>query len=121
MGTSERGLWLAGSHSAWNLTAGSCLQGCCLSLPSTAVSHPPVRWPSPLLPHYARRPGSQVHGGLVAMDFSQAGQERYQSLDSSLLPALHLIHRPAAPSGKDSGSVHSDVKRRWLEGDASVR
>ncbi|KAI3433636.1 hypothetical protein D9Q98_003445 [Chlorella vulgaris] len=63
----------------------------------------------------------QVHGGLVAMDFSQAGQERYQSLDSSLLPALHLIHRPAAPSGKDSGSVHSDVKRRWLEGDASVR
>jgi glucuronokinase len=55
------------------------------------------------------------------MDFSQAGQERYQSLDSSLLPALHLIYRPAAPSGKDSGSVHSDVKRRWLEGDASVR
>ena len=71
----------------------------------------------------------QVYGGLVEMDFDASymqlyGHGRYKPMDPSLLPPqlhLQLIYSSAAPSGKDSGSVHSDVKQRWLAGDAIVR
>jgi glucuronokinase len=43
---------------------------------------------------------------------------RYTPLDPSLLPPLWLMHCREA---SDSGRVHSDVKRRWLEGDPAVR
>jgi hypothetical protein len=72
---------------------------------------------------------SQVYGGLVEMDFDAShmqlyGHGRYEPMDPCLLPPqphLQLIYSSAAPSGKDSGSVHSDVRQRWLAGDATVR
>ncbi|MCO5562996.1 hypothetical protein L7F22_016632 [Adiantum nelumboides] len=65
----------------------------------------------------------QVYGGLVYMDFNKHVMERtghglYTPMDASLLPVLYLIHT-ANPS--DSGKVHSSVRRRWLDGDLSVR
>lgn len=65
----------------------------------------------------------QVYGGLVYMDFAKAhlestGNGLYTPLDAALLPPLHIIY---AVNPADSGKVHSLVKRRWLEGDASIR
>lgn len=65
----------------------------------------------------------QVYGGLVYMDFNKhimesTGHGLYTPMDASLLPVLYLIHT-ANPS--DSGKVHSTVRRRWLDGDVSVR
>lgn len=62
----------------------------------------------------------QTFGGLLLMDFS-APEPRLQRLDPSRLPPLWLIHRPGGEPGADSGAVHSDVKQRWLAGDADVR
>ena len=42
---------------------------------------------------------------------------RYESLDPGLLPPLWLIY---AHNPSDSGSVHSNVRRRWREGDPDV-
>ncbi|KAI5063693.1 hypothetical protein GOP47_0022240 [Adiantum capillus-veneris] len=65
----------------------------------------------------------QVYGGLVYMDFDKHVMERtghglYTPMDVSLLPVLYLIHT-ANPS--DSGKVHSTVRRRWVDGDKSIR
>ena len=67
----------------------------------------------------------QTYGGCVFMDFDEehfqrSGRGRYASLDPASLPPLHLIYAPQ-PSGKDSGSVHAGLRRRWLEGDPAVR
>eukprot|EP00887_Chlorella_sp_A99_P005428 scaffold1.g5428.t1 len=64
----------------------------------------------------------QVYGGLVHMDFGAPERPRYCSLDPGMLPPLYLLHWPSnLPSGKDSGVVHADVRRRWAAGDADVR
>lgn len=55
---------------------------------------------------------AQIYGGLVFMDFSAPERPVFESLDPGLLPQLHLVYRQA-PSGKDSGGVHTDLKRRW--------
>jgi glucuronokinase len=65
----------------------------------------------------------QVYGGAVFMDFDQSymsahGHGRYQPLPPALLPRLWLIF---CDNPSDSGKVHSDVKRRWLEGDEGIR
>jgi glucuronokinase len=57
------------------------------------------------------------------MDFSENlmardGHGRYERLPASLLPRLWLVY---AENPSDSGRAHSDVKRRWLEGDDAVR
>lgn len=63
---------------------------------------------------------AQIYGGLIFMDFSVPGRPAYESLDPGLLPPLHLVYR-AAPSGKDSGGVHSDLAQRWEQGDAQLQ
>ena len=65
----------------------------------------------------------QVYGGLVFMDFNSSyfeseGFGRYERLDVSRLPRLHLMH--LRESGGQSGRIHSDVRRRFLEGDTEV-
>ena len=65
----------------------------------------------------------QVYGGLVFMDFNSSyfeseGFGRYERLDVSRLPRLHLMH--LRKSGGQSGRIHSDVRRRFLEGDTEV-
>jgi glucuronokinase len=65
----------------------------------------------------------QVYGGVVYMDFDRstmkrAGHGLYTPLPPALLPRLWLIY---ADNPSDSGRVHSDVKRRWAEGDPEVR
>ena len=45
-------------------------------------------------------------------------QHRYEALDPAGLPTLYVVYS-ANPS--NSGRVHSDVKKRWLAGDADVR
>ena len=45
------------------------------------------------------------------------GYGEYTSLDPSLLPSLWLAN---APSGEDSGAVHSDIARRWEEQDSEM-
>jgi hypothetical protein len=42
---------------------------------------------------------------------------RYESIDPELLPPLWLIY---AANPSDSGAIHSDVRRRWKEGDPDV-
>jgi hypothetical protein len=64
----------------------------------------------------------QVYGGLVYMDFDPSytgrhGHGSYTPLDARLLPPLHLVW---AANPSDSGKVHSTVRRRWLDGDATV-
>ncbi|KAK9806753.1 hypothetical protein WJX72_001492 [[Myrmecia] bisecta] len=64
----------------------------------------------------------QVYGGVVYMDFDRKymdahGHGRYEPLDVSLVPPLWLVY---AENPSDSGTVHSDVKRRWLDGDPEI-
>ncbi|XP_031484991.1 glucuronokinase 1-like isoform X2 [Nymphaea colorata] len=65
---------------------------------------------------------AQVYGGLVYMDFSKQnmdslGHGLYTSMDTSLLPPLHVIY---AENPSDSGKVHSSVRKRWLDGDEFI-
>ena len=64
----------------------------------------------------------QTYGGVVYMDFDRAllesrGYGEYESLTPSSLPPLFLAY-VMQPS--DSGKFHSDVRRRWLEGDTEA-
>jgi glucuronokinase len=66
----------------------------------------------------------QIYGGLVMMDFeTEALQKRgfggYQTLDPAVLPGeLFLAYWPTKPSM--SGKVHSNLRRRWEEGEPQV-
>lgn len=65
----------------------------------------------------------QTYGGVLYMDFDQQlmeerGYGRYERIDLDLLPPLFLAY-VLDPS--DSGVIHSDVRRRWNEGDPEVR
>lgn len=65
----------------------------------------------------------QTYGGLMYMDFDQAllestGHGRYERLAPTLLPPLYIAY-VLDPS--DSGTIHSDVRRRWNDGDPEVR
>jgi len=65
----------------------------------------------------------QTYGGVMYMDFDKAlmtgrGYGQYERLDRALLPPLFLAY-VLEPS--DSGVIHSDVRRRWNEGDPAVR
>ena len=65
----------------------------------------------------------QTYGGVMFMDFdptlmSTRGYGRYERIPRALLPPLFLAY-VVDPS--DSGVIHSDVRRRWNEGDADVR
>ncbi|KIY91961.1 hypothetical protein MNEG_16002 [Monoraphidium neglectum] len=56
------------------------------------------------------------------MDFDRTrmkrrGHGKYEPLPPQLLPRLWLV---LADNPSDSGRVHSDVKRRWVEGDPEV-
>ncbi len=64
----------------------------------------------------------QTYGGLMYMDFDRAvmaarGYGRYERLETILLPPLYLAY-VLHPS--DSGKIHSDVRRRWHDGDPEV-
>lgn len=64
----------------------------------------------------------QTYGGLVYMDFAaelqqNRGYGEYLRLDPATLPPLFLAY-VLDPS--DSGAIHSDVRRRWHEGDQEV-
>ncbi len=62
----------------------------------------------------------QAHGGLMDMDFaspwSAAG---YRRLDPGLLPEVFVAWDERSATSSDA--VHSDVRDRWLAGDAAVR
>lgn len=65
----------------------------------------------------------QTYGGAVYMDFdeqlvSTRGYGDYSRVDPALLPPLFLAY-VLDPS--DSDAIHSDVRRRWNEGDPEVR
>ncbi|MHB0938057.1 MAG: mevalonate kinase family protein [Armatimonadota bacterium] len=65
----------------------------------------------------------QTFGGVMYMDFDRElmtgrGYGHYERIDRSLLPPLYLAY-VLDPS--DSGVIHSDVRRRWNEGDPEVR
>jgi len=65
----------------------------------------------------------QTYGGVMYMDFDRAlmtgrGYGSYERIDRSLLPPLYLAY---VPNPSDSGKIHSDVRRRWNEGDPEVR
>ncbi|KAK6295814.1 hypothetical protein J4Q44_G00335270 [Coregonus suidteri] len=64
----------------------------------------------------------QVYEGLVYMDFSkqlmdEQGYGDYISMDMSSLPPFWLAYL-SDPS--DSGRIHSNVRQRWLNGEAEV-
>ncbi|MHB9025596.1 MAG: mevalonate kinase family protein [Armatimonadota bacterium] len=64
----------------------------------------------------------QTYGGAMYMDFDKdlvtsRGYGKYERLDAGLLPPLYLAY-VLDPS--DSGKIHSDVRRRWTEGDPEV-
>eukprot|EP01061_Rhynchopus_euleeides_P004282 TRINITY_DN13546_c0_g1_i1.p1 TRINITY_DN13546_c0_g1~~TRINITY_DN13546_c0_g1_i1.p1 ORF type:complete len:685 (+),score=267.27 TRINITY_DN13546_c0_g1_i1:138-2057(+) len=65
----------------------------------------------------------QVYEGLVYMDFSKEILERnqgcgeYETISAEQLPPLFLLY---ASEPSDSGRIHSNVKDRWLQGDAVV-
>ncbi|MHB9132161.1 MAG: mevalonate kinase family protein [Armatimonadota bacterium] len=65
----------------------------------------------------------QTYGGVMYMDFDRAlmesrGYGNYERIDRALLPPMYLAY-VLDPS--DSGKIHSDVRRRWNEGDPEVR
>ena len=65
----------------------------------------------------------QTYGGVVYMDFDHhlldtRGYGEYTRLDPATLPPLFLAY-VLDPS--DSGAIHSDVRRRWNEGEKEVR
>lgn len=64
----------------------------------------------------------QTYGGVMYMDFARElvearGYGQYERLDPDLLPPLYIAY-VLDPS--DSGVIHSDVRRRWNEGDPEV-
>lgn len=61
----------------------------------------------------------QAMGGLVDMDFAEPWQPTaHQRLDPSMLPPVLLAWSPGA--GESSTVPHTDVRRRWDEGDEVV-
>ena len=67
----------------------------------------------------------QTYEGLTYMNFEQEHMEKkgyglYRELDASLVDGLQFfIAYENDPS--DSGKIHSDVRRRWLNGEVEVR
>lgn len=64
----------------------------------------------------------QTYGGVVYMDFARelvehTGHGHYERVDPALLPPLYMAY-VLDPS--DSGKIHSDVRRRWHDGDPAV-
>lgn len=64
----------------------------------------------------------QTYGGAMYMDFDRAllestGAGRYERLDTRLIPPLYLAY---VLNPSDSGKIHSDVRRRWNEGEPEV-
>ncbi|XP_018598360.1 glucuronokinase with putative uridyl pyrophosphorylase isoform X2 [Scleropages formosus] len=59
----------------------------------------------------------QVYEGLVYMDFSKELMGEYIPMDMRDLPTFWLAYL-GDPS--DSGRIHSNVRQRWLNGDADV-
>ena len=63
---------------------------------------------------------AQAYEGLVAMDFARPRRaDSYRRLDPSRLPPLFVAWNPRG--GAPSRIQHSDVRQRWLRGDADVR
>jgi glucuronokinase len=65
----------------------------------------------------------QTYGGVVYMDFDEAllkgrGYGEYERIDPAKLPRLFIAY---VLNPSDSGAFHSDVRRRWNEGDPVVR
>jgi glucuronokinase len=65
----------------------------------------------------------QVYGGLVYMDFAREHFDRqgfgeYEALDPKLLPPLYIAYRRNL--SQISGVYHSNLRERWLQGDAEV-
>jgi glucuronokinase len=65
----------------------------------------------------------QAYEGLVFMDFNRdliesRGYGAYQRLDPAMLPKVYLAYRTSLSEGTEV--FHSDVKARWLAGDAKV-
>ena len=61
----------------------------------------------------------QAHDGLLYMDFGPGGGAAVERLDPAGLPTLFLAYRTDA--SEPSAIVHSDLRRRFAEGDAEVR
>ncbi len=64
----------------------------------------------------------QTYGGVMYMDFDrklmeERGYGNYQRIDAALLPPLFLAY---VEDPSDSGVIHSDVRRRWNEGDPEI-
>jgi glucuronokinase len=65
----------------------------------------------------------QVYEGLVYMDFDREkmitrGYGDYERLDPSLLPTIYMAYRTSLSEGTEV--FHSNVRERWLSGDARV-
>lgn len=65
----------------------------------------------------------QAYEGLVYMDFNKEKLERdgfgrYEPLDPTLLPPLYLAYK--VKLAEVSGIVHSNLRERWLRGEAEV-
>lgn len=62
----------------------------------------------------------QAYGGLLDMDFATPWNDAgYHRLDPALLPPLFVAWSTTPTAA--STVVHSDVRQRWLDGDAHVR
>jgi len=64
----------------------------------------------------------QTYGGVMYMDFNrqlmeERGYGSYERIDATLLPPLFLAY---VEDPSDSGVIHSDVRRRWHEGDQEI-
>lgn len=64
----------------------------------------------------------QTYGGVMYMDFDRAlmterGYGSYQRIDRQVMPPLFLAY---VLDPTDSGQIHSDVRRRWNEGEPEV-
>ena len=61
----------------------------------------------------------QAYEGLLDMNFAEAWQpDHYRRLDPDSLPALFVAWNQSA--GEPSDVAHSDVRERWLAGDAEA-